>query len=124
MDASTTSPNPAGPSGGSGEPSASVPTKVDCRLLELALRENWDIPPATIAATIAGLTAVITEPENLRKRPRLWLRCVESLQALSRKNLASVETAIRARIAEGPADQDTLVELALSLRDRMKGAAP
>lgn len=105
---------------GSGGASAPTTTKVDCRLLELALRENWDIPPAVVDATIAGLTAVITDDEARQKKPRLWLRCVEALASLSRKNLAAVDSAIRAKLADGPVAEGTLVELALRLRQRRR----
>lgn len=120
MNAGTSTIGTAEPPGGSGGPSAPasppVPTKADCRLLELALRENWDIPLTTIAATVAGLSAVITDDEARKKRPRLWLRCVQALAALSRKNLAAVETAARVKALEGGADA-TLDELARKLRE-------
>lgn len=106
----------AAPPGGSGGLCAT--TKADCQLLDLALRENWDIPLAVVDATIAGLAAIITDDEARQKRPRLWLRCVEALASLSRKNLAAVESAIRAKLADGPVAEGTLVELALRLRQQ------
>jgi hypothetical protein len=86
--------------GGSGGSSAQVPTKADCKLVELALRENWSIPDSTRTAMIAELASVIEEEGIIRRKPRLFLACAKAITALSRGNLSSVDTAIRARAAE------------------------
>jgi hypothetical protein len=86
--------------GGSGGPAAPTPTKADCKLIDLALRENWPIPGSTRAAMLAGLASVLEQDGMIRQKPRLFLACVKAVMALSRGNLASVDTAIRARQAE------------------------
>jgi hypothetical protein len=83
---------------------------VDCKLVALALRENWDISDTTRTAMIAGLAAVIEEEGIIHRKPRLFLACVKAITGLSRGNLASVDTAVRARQSEELAERMDRIE--------------
>lgn len=85
---------------GSGAGSAPAPTKLDCKLIELALRERWDISETTRAAMLRELASVIEDAGIITRKPRLFLAVARTLAALSRGNLAGVDTAIRARQSE------------------------
>jgi hypothetical protein len=71
-----------------------------CDLLQLALRENWSIPQSTVDAMMEQLAGVLEEPGMMQKKPRLYLKCIQALQSLSKKNLQSVDTGIRAQAAD------------------------
>ena len=77
-----------------------VPTKDDCKLIEWAIRERWPIPDAAREAMIAQLSAVVSEPGIIMKKPRLFQACAKTLLALSRTNLSVVDVALRCNAQE------------------------
>jgi hypothetical protein len=100
--------------GGSGGPSAPTPTKPDCKLIEWACEERWPIPDAARSAMIEQLAGVVSEPDVIKRKPRLFLACTKALTALSRLNLSVVDTALRAKA------QDELEERLSALEERAK----
>jgi len=84
------------PERGLGSPSAPTGTR-DVRLLALALEERWPMSAEAKAAAVRRLEAVVSDPDA---KPRAFDRAIKALASLSRVNLASVDTAIRARASE------------------------
>jgi hypothetical protein len=120
MDASNPPADAGKPDLGLGEGCAPEGTR-DVRLLALALSERWPMSEAARAAAVARLERVVLNPET---KPRAFYHALKALTSLSRVNLESIATAIRAKLAEGPTTEDTLIELALRLRDRQNGGRP
>jgi hypothetical protein len=103
---------------GSGEGSSPPPTKWDCKLVELALRERWEIPDTTRAALMRELASVIEEPGIIQRKPRLFLACVKALAGLSRGSLAAIATGLSARAQEELAARMAEIEARLKEGDR------
>ncbi len=88
-----------------------APTKPECRLADLALRERWPIPDAAREAMIAQLAAVVSEPGIMKRKPRLFMACAKTLMGLSRVSLSAVDTTIRAKSADELAERVAMLEL-------------
>jgi hypothetical protein len=52
---------------------SALPTKPECRLVELALKERWVIPDSTREAMIKQFSLVLEQPDIIRTKPRLFL---------------------------------------------------
>jgi hypothetical protein len=113
-DATDPAPDANETSRGSGAGCAPMPTKDDCKLIEWACEERWPIPDAARSAMIDQLAGVVTEPDVIKKKPRLFLACTKALTALSRLNLSVVDTALRAKA------QGELEERLSALEERAK----
>jgi hypothetical protein len=92
--------------GKGGSPAARFDT-TDTRLAARALAESWSIPPATRAAMLARLEAIVANPES---KGRTFFAATKALAGLSRLNLAAVDCAIRANTHEELADRVTALE--------------
>jgi hypothetical protein len=79
-----------------------TPGTRDVRLVALALEERWPMDPTARAAMIRRLEDVATDPTT---KPRAFFTAVRAITALSKLNLAAVDTAIRAKQADELADR-------------------
>jgi hypothetical protein len=120
MDDVTPNADAVNPPGGSGADCAPAPTKDDCRLIEWACAERWPIPDAARSGMIEQLAAVVSEPDVIKRKPRLFLACAKALTALSRLNLTAVDTALRAKAQTE--QEERLKELESRLEQMTKGA--